>query len=302
MRKLTIVILLMLTCYANAEQLVEVALRGGVAGVGGKHEYVEAKPGANVALHAAYLWHSRKIIGVRLGAGFEVHTSSLAKSDYQDIYYVKDAMGDQMQIGYNIGSLRETYTTLSASFPIQLAFSFGKGVRLYLGPKLAIPLSTTYTTKADDASLSVYYPAYNNRIEESTVLGASRSFSMEEKGNVEHNPIQWFISAELCYDLLLKTTRNHKSYLSVGIYFDYTINKEPVADITTQSLLMLSDTREGLPLQRRLSPVWAARRGSQALVERRNPFDVGIKVAYRWAPYNPYRRNARVCHCSRDWW
>ena len=59
------------------------------------------------------------------------------------------------------------------------------------------------------------------------------------------------------------------------------------------SLLMLSDMQEGLPLHRVLATVETANRQGERLVSARNIFDVGIKVSYRIAPYNPLKKNAK---------
>ena len=132
---------------------------------------------------------------------------------------------------------------------------------------------------------------------ESFPLAASRSFKEVQNGTHNVQKIQWWLAAELCYDIPVYTAQHSKSYLSVGIYADFSLSREtdPVAD--RSSLMMLSDTRDGFPLHRELTSVVTALRQEERLVSSRNLFDVGLKLSYRIAPYNPLKRNAKACNC-----
>ena len=60
---------------------------------------------------------------------------------------------------------------------------------------------------------------------------------------------------------------------------------------------MLTDTRDGLPLHRILTPVHTANRQGEQLVRKAALFDIGIKIAYSFSPYDTQRRNRDNCHC-----
>ena len=202
-----------------------------------------------------------------------------------------------MQVDYTIGYLSERHTVWSVGIPLQLALA-KKNVSFYIGPKIVFPLQSRWTEKAEAAALSVYYPTYDNRVYESYPLAASRSFREERQGTVQLPPVQYWLAAELNYDIPVYTAQRVKSYLSVGVYFDYSLSSLTADPSERISLLMLSDTRDGFPLQRIMTPVVSAFRQGRRLVTSRNPFDVGIKISYRFAPYNPRRQAFKVCHCN----
>ena len=108
---------------------------------------------------------------------------------------------------------------------------------------------------------------------------------------------QWWVSAEVSYDIPIYIARRHRAYISVGVYADYSFASETDSQSDRISLLMLSDTRDGFPLHRIMTTVVSGNRQGQKLVESRNLYNVGIKVAYRFAPYNPLKRNMKDCRC-----
>ena len=91
--------------------------------------------------------------------------------------------------------------------------------------------------------------------------------------------------------------RNYRSYILVGAYFDYCFTKYTASSSNNESLIMLTDTRDGLPLQRILTPVMEANRQGRALFKEGALFDVGIKISYAIAPYDPHRAAFHSCNC-----
>lgn len=297
MRKAQLVFLLLwMPLMAHAEHLFEAGLRAGMADYRAQCTYVSPVPSLHAGVQLSYSYHSSRVVGMRAGATIDRHQAGFGKNGYTDTYKTIDIENEPIQIDYTIGRLREMYTTWSVGIPLQLALT-GKQVAFYIGPKVVFPLQCTWTENADNAALSVYFPKQDNRVYESFPLAASRSFKEVRNGTHNVQKIQWWLAAELCYDIPVYTAQHSKSYLSVGIYADFSLSREtdPVAD--RSSLMMLSDTRDGFPLHRELTSVVTALRQEERLVSSRNLFDVGLKLSYRIAPYNPLKKNAKECKC-----
>ena len=297
MRKAQLVFLLLwMPLMAHAEPLFEAGLRVGMADYRAQCTYVSPVPSLHAGVQLSYSYHSSRVVGMRAGATIDRHQAGFGKNGYTDTYKTIEIENEPIQIDYTIGRLREMYTTWSIGIPLQLALT-GKQVAFYIGPKVVFPLQCTWTENADNAALSVYFPKQDNRVYESFPLAASRSFKEVRNGTHNVQKIQWWLAAELCYDIPVYTAQHSKSYLSVGIYADFSLSREtdPVAD--RSSLMMLSDTRDGFPLHRELTSVVTALRQEERLVSSRNLFDVGLKLSYRIAPYNPLKKNAKECKC-----
>ncbi|MBR1480587.1 MAG: hypothetical protein IJ609_01470 [Paludibacteraceae bacterium] len=296
MRKHLLVILLLTTLPTFAEHLFEAGLRAGLAAYDAQCTYVTAVPDLHAGLLLTYSYHSPYVIGFRIGAAADRHRAGFAKVGYTDSYTTIDVENAPMQVDYTIGYLHEHYTVWSVALPLQVAVSW-RHLNLYLGPMPVLPLSAAWQETAEDAELSVYYPLQDNRVLESFPLAASRHFREQQDGTQPSRTIRWWLSAEVSYDILVHTARRSRSYISVGLYADYALTRTVCLPSDRPSLLMLSDTRDGFPLRRLMTTVVTARRAGQQLVTDYCPFDLGLKLAYRIAPYDPAKRNTDLCHC-----
>ena len=297
MRWRIVLILSILPVFASAQHIFEAGIHGGLSGYSGKHNYVQSMPSANIGIVAAYAYHSQRVVGVRLGVEVNMHRAGYSKTDYEDTYTTIDSESQRMQVDYKIGALKEMYNTWSIALPLQMAFSFPHDIHLYIGPKVVFPLGGTWTEKARNAELSVYYPDYDNRVYESFPLAASRSFGESNSGKISKSKPQVWLTAELCYDWRVSESHKGIGYVSFGIYADYSLMSESITAGDAVSLIMLSDTREGFPLRRILSPVLTSNRQGKALVSKRAMFDVGIKITYRFASVDPLGIKSRSCNC-----
>jgi hypothetical protein len=292
-----ILLFLSLSLVAHAEHLFEAGVRAGMAGYDARCNYVLSVTNLHAGGQFSYAYHSPYVIGFRAAATLDCSRAGFRREGYDDTYSVIDVENAPMQVDYSIGYLQEMYSTWSMGVPVQLAFS-GNNVSFYIGPKIVFPFYVRRSELAENAALSVYYPLQDNRVYNSFPLAASPLFQEFQEGESSIFPkVQYGLAAELCYDVLVYTGRRSRSYLSVGVYFDYSfssIQDEPSDRI---SLLMLSDTRDGFPLHHILTPVVAAQRQGKRLVAERKPFDVGIKVSYRIAPYKPHQEVYKTCHC-----
>lgn len=301
MRHAILYIFLFFPLILHAEHLFEIGMHGGAAGWSAQTVYVNKQMGYNGGAQLYYNYLSPYVFGVRTGLTLDCHIAGLGKTAYEDHYSTIDVENEQMDINYTIGSLSEQYTTWSVSIPVQLAMS-AKNVLFFVGAKAVFPVSTTWKQMVEHAALSVNYPAYDNRVYESYPLAASRDFIMRNEGKLNLSKVQFWLATELSYRIVLnKWARNYRSYLIVGAYFDYCLTKYSPVQSNMESLIMLTDTREGFPLQRILTPVIEANRQGDKLVKHCALFDVGVKISYAISPYNPSRRQGHPCYCLGMW-
>ena len=183
MRRALLYIMLLFPLVAYAEHLFEMGVHGGVAGLSTQPVYVNTQVGYNVGAQLYYNYLSPYVIGFRSGVVLDCHNAGYGRQKYQDHYSTTDVDGQQMDIDYTIGSLSERYTTWSVGVPLQLALS-RKRTLFLVGAKAVFPFATTWKQSANHASLSVYYPDYENRVEESYPLAASRDFTMTQSGKI----------------------------------------------------------------------------------------------------------------------
>ena len=290
----------------NAQHSFEAGLRGGLADWNAKTYYVAPQPNLHAGIELAYAYRSPQVVGFRTGFTVDLHKAGFGKQNYEDSYQTIDVDNQRMQVDYTIGSLTETYSIWSVGIPVQLTFSWDN-VRLAAGPKFVFPLSARWYESAENAALSVYYPDYDNRVYDSYPLAASRDFSMTEQGALTVPKIQYWLASELTYAIPLSPLTSHLSpSLTIGVYFDYSFSGLAIEHNDAPSLITLTDTREGFPLQRILSPVLTSSKSpitnyqspiTNPLVSHCALFDVGIKIAYTISPYNPFSRSSRKCHC-----
>ncbi len=309
MRKsLTILLFILPLSLLHARHFLDIGAKVGLSGLTYQTDYGTTAPGYHAGLEMGYLYKSPYWIAFRLGAGIESASSAYRKTNYQDSYSVIDVENETMVIQYNIGTLRETHYTYNASFPLQVGFSIhpsfaqsgGDSFTFLIGPRFSIPLHGSWKEKATNAALAVFYPKYNNLIEESYPLAADRSFEMEAKGDLTLPKWQCSLAGELTYDFLISSQYGKtESFISVGLYFDAGLTSAPTyPDANRNGILRLSDTRDGFPLTRTMTPVLQAWREDKPLVAKFGTFDVGVKVAYRLTSAPRQKRKVHGCNCD----
>ena len=306
-RRALIIALTLLPVFAFAERFsehrIDMGLRGGLAGWDANLNYINSKPNVHGGVELAYTYFSPYYVSARIGATADIHRAGLGKNNYVDGY---PEPNQRMNIDYRIGSLRETFTTYSVGIPLQIGARW-KQLSFFIGPKIVVPLfdSVAYKTSVKKAALSVYYPDQDNRVYESYPLAATRHFEMSEKGQcalVEPYKIEWWLAMELNYTYYLKTTRHHHSFLVFGLYADYSFTNRALKPVRTneQSLITLTRIKTPfVPLQREYNTILGSVRQDSPLVnqDKFRLFDVGIKIAYAIAPFDPHKANPYKCNC-----
>ena len=300
MRRTILSIVFLLPLMAHAEHLFEMGVHGGLAGLSSQPIYVDKRVGFKGGAQLYYNYLSPYVVGFRTGLTLDIHNAGFGKTNYEDHYSTIDVEDQPMEIDYTIGKLSERYTTWSVGVPLQLALS-KKNILFLAGVKAVFPLSTAWKQTVENAALSVYFPTYDNRVYESYPLAASRDFEMTQTGRLTLPTVQWWGAIEAGYAIPINNwATSYRSYIMVGAYFDYCFSKHKAAQSEAESLIMLSDTRDGFPLQRLLYPVVESQRQGQQLVNNRSLFDIGIKVSYAITPVASSRRRAYPCNCLGD--
>lgn len=300
MKKIIAILLLTLPfSMVQARHFLEVGARIGLSGLTYKTDYGTTLPGYHAGLDAGYLYKSPYWIAFRVGASIGTASSSYRKAGYEDSYTVNDVENETMKIQYHIGVLRERHYTYTASFPLQIGFHI-QHFTFLVGPRITLPFSGSWKETATDAALAVYYPKYDNLVEESYPLAASRSFEMVTKGDLKLPDYQWDLTGELTYDFLISSCYGKtEHFITVGIYFDAGMTSASTyPDNDRKGIMYLSDTRDGFPLTRHMTPVLEAWREEKPLVAKFNRFDVGFKVAYRLTSAPRQKRTAHGCNCD----
>ncbi len=298
MKRLLIAILLFSSCVLHARSYLDAGLRAGLSGLIYDCEYGGTSPGYHLAVDLGYLYKSPYWIAFRVGASIETASSSYRKTDYEDQYTTIDVDNEKMRVQYTIGMLRERHQTYSVSFPLQVGFNIQQFIFL-IGPRFVLPLSGSWKETISDASLSVYFPKYDNLVEESYPLAASRNFEMEASGKLTLQNWQCALAGELTYDILHGSSyRRAESFLSVGVYFDVCLMPTTTCPVEERyGILHLTDMKDGLPLSRISTPVLQAWHSERPLVAKFNSFDVGIKVAYRLTSAPRMQKRRHGCNC-----
>ena len=273
MKKVLAILLCIPAMMLQARSYLDLSARVGLSGLTYKTDYGNTIPGYHAAIDVGYLYKSPYWIAFRVGASIEAASSSYRKAGYEDSY--------------------------SASFPVQLGFHI-QHFTFLIGPRFSLPFKGSYKQTASDAALAVYYPKYDNLVEESFPLAASRNFAMENKGDLPLPKWQCSLAGELTYDFLIASQYGKaESFISVGVYFDAGLTSAPTyPDADRHGILYLTDTRDGFPLSRIMTPVLQTWREETPLVAKFGNFAVGFKVAYRLTSAPRQKRTVHGCNCD----
>ena len=282
--------------YCYAEHVFDAGIHGGMTGWEAQTTYVSAQAGGQYGAHLHYSFITPYVVGFRVGLTVDSHNASLSKKNYEDSYSTIDVEDQQMDIRYTISDLHERYTTWSLGIPMQLSLT-RKRFTFLAGAKAVLPFPGTWKQTVSHAALSVYYPDFDNLVEESVPLAASQDFDMMQTGKWKQPTVQWWLALELNYAIPLQIwSPKIKTYIVVGAYFDYCFTAYQPKLLGTESLITLTDTRAGFPLQRVLTPVMEATWHGRQMVHEIKPYDLGIKVSFAISPYDQHAAS-KQCHC-----
>lgn len=318
-----------------AQHAFELALRGGTSMYTYLSDYGNGVPNYNAGIDLSYKYRSPYYIAFKVGVAADFSQSLFKASNLNDKYVVPPDMeidGHRMDVGYNLGTLRETHQQIYVSVPVQIGF-YVENFSFFVGPKVSLPLYATYAQRIDYANLWVHYPQTNisigspeatiNDLKDGSVLPDGTPVAWNtplQVGNKELTevgpqnmkqellPKFWlFISASANYEFMV----GKRSSLGIGVYADYSILNHEIAQTKNISLLTLSSTKDKIPVDRIYASVLEANlangniSGKRQMVKQYGLFNCGVNLTYSfWSSTvdemklkATQRRFNRVCHC-----
>lgn len=241
-------LMLALSGAAVAQHRFEAAVRGGAAmllyqsnqDVNGK-----MSPSYNLGVDLLYNYTSPNIWGIRTGVALDLSQSVFSMRNFADYYSCTDYStagtpwpgqgGTKTDVYYRFGQVSETHNMIYASVPVQLGLHFGD-FAIFVGPKVAVPLSTTFKQTLTNGECNVQYPIFgpdngvvvdgyhdvynggpNAALQDSKALAKVSGDIENTMGLRKFRDVNVMLSVDIDYYIPL----SKKSSLGVGVYCDY---------------------------------------------------------------------------------
>lgn len=238
----------------------------------------QLKPGINVGLDTDFSLFITTEIGVKAGLNIAYTKNAFAADDFSDAYRVTGAQNMLLNVYYTIGSLHETHAQLMLEVPLQVALRF-EPFTVHAGAKFQFPVLNKFVQTLENSDLKCAFPTYGVVVDQSTCLRTGIDGVYETVGSYAAWPkFGVALAVDGMYNVQLKS--GHK--FSVGVYADYTLTPFKVPQGDNLSLLSITDTHLGIPVERVVVPLMEANHSQthSQVVPRCGYFDVGVKIAY----------------------
>ena len=255
-----------------------IGARGGFASTmaGGKNMPIGFD--ALLDLRYAHYWAkdmNKPALGIMTGlnVGYVQASQSI---EFLDQYTAPTVDGD---VDYVVSAdeVAETDKQIQLEVPVMFSMATPKGFFLNVGPKIIMPVYSTYEQTITNPNIYAYLPELNgNPIVNEVVMGKVTDEQMNIKGNMADNPCKLLslaLGAELGYEIKFKNGNS----LDLGIYADYSVctlyNNSLGAASKVISVEVPTETSaavvEVLPI-------------SKALANRFAFLDAGLKISYNF--------------------
>lgn len=255
-----------------------IGARGGFASTmaGGKNMPIGFD--ALLDLRYAHYWAkdmNKPALGIMTGlnVGYVQASQSI---EFLDQYTAPTVDGD---VDYVVSAdeVAETDKQIQLEVPVMFSMVTPKGFFLNVGPKIIMPVYSTYEQTITNPNIYAYLPELNgNPIVNEVVMGKVTDEQMNIKGNMADNPCKLLslaLGAELGYEIKFKNGNS----LDLGIYADYSVctlyNNSLGAASKVISVEVPTETSaavvEVLPI-------------SKALANRFAFLDAGLKISYNF--------------------
>lgn len=255
-----------------------IGARGGFASTmaGGKNMPIGFD--ALLDLRYAHYWAkdmNKPALGIMTGlnVGYVQVSQSI---EFLDQYTAPTVDGD---VDYVVSAdeVAETDKQIQLEVPVMFSMVTPKGFFLNVGPKIIMPVYSTYEQTITNPNIYAYLPELNgNPIVNEVVMGKVTDEQMNIKGNMADNPCKLLslaLGAELGYEIKFKNGNS----LDLGIYADYSVctlyNNSLGAASKVISVEVPTETSaavvEVLPI-------------SKALANRFAFLDAGLKISYNF--------------------
>ena len=255
-----------------------IGARGGFASTmaGGKNMPIGFD--ALLDLRYAHYWAkdmNKPALGIMTGlnVGYVQASQSI---EFLDQYTAPTVDGD---VDYVVSAdeVAETDKQIQLEVPVMFSMATPKGFFLNVGPKIIMPVYSTYEQTITNPNIYAYLPELNgNPIVNEVVMGKVTDEQMNIKGNMADNPCKLLslaLGAELGYEIKFKNGNS----LDLGIYADYSVctlynnslgvaSKVISVEVPTETSAAVVEV---LPI-------------SKALANRFAFLDAGLKISYNF--------------------
>ncbi|MBR6043453.1 MAG: PorT family protein [Paludibacteraceae bacterium] len=251
-------------------------------------------PGFNIDYYYFFNQHW----GLRMGIGMSISKCSFTNDGaYRDSSNYIDYEGDQVGLGYRVGSIKEDFKTLLFEVPLMAAYSYNDWV-LAAGFKFGFPLSIKYDQKMEDVDITAYYN-FTDPIYSSKALGAIQGKEFQIDGKYAETPVYVMIGANIGRKFRINDVLD----FGASIYVDYSLNslnmktRDGISDsnddktnylikneeLTSEKIL----TRSNPGAQTSTSSVLCSQRISDGkkIVDDLKYLDFGIKLSLLFSSY-----------------
>ncbi|HHT60918.1 MAG: hypothetical protein QM280_02700 [Bacteroidota bacterium] len=256
----------------------QISAHGGLSGLTYQSDFGKMNPKANGALGIAYMFYIHGIAGLKLGANVAYSGSQFKAINYHDKYRVVDVEEDKMDVYYTADEITERHHQLLLEIPFQLALRFDP-ITIDLGPKFSIPLLKKYREQLYGVDLCAYYPAYDVEVDKALALAAGKYLKSGIDGTIDKFPALWIsLSTNVAYTIPLKSGNE----LGVGVYADYALKGYLSQRTRNLSLVTITDTHDGIPVERLVESVLRANHAlsGKQVVPKYSYFCTGLKLTY----------------------
>lgn len=221
---------------ATAQSRFELGLRGGASMLMYQSEYGQMSPSYNFGVDLLYSYRSAHVVGFRGGVSVDLAQSIFNMQNFNDFYSCVDYStlsaghsgvgGDLLNVKYSFESVSEAHNQLYASVPLQLALHFGN-FAIFMGPKIAVPLSSTYKQELTAGKATVTYATYGvnidgyeyvfNSTKETPKYSVCEGEITNVRGLRKYVDINIMASVDINYYIPV----SKKSSFGIGLYCDY---------------------------------------------------------------------------------
>ncbi|MDD3405305.1 MAG: hypothetical protein PHH23_03455 [Paludibacteraceae bacterium] len=259
-------------------QYFSLVFGGGISGLTYVSDFGGLSPAANALFGVTYSFYIRGKAGLKFGVDLAYAGSKYEAVSYHDLYSVVDVEKDVMDVYYTVDKISERHNQWLLEIPFQLALRFDP-ITIDIGPKISIPIVRNYQEQLSGVDLRCYYPTYDVEIDKAIALAADKYAETTVNDKIDYFPACWIsLSANFAYSFMLKSGNE----LGLGVYADYALNRYKNQRTRNLSLVSITDTHDGIPVERLSESVLQSNHAlsGKQVVSEFGYFCVGLKLTY----------------------
>lgn len=198
-----------------------IGVRGGFASNLASAKGLPLGYDALLDLRYAHYWQPKKVhLGIMTGLSAGYVQTYQGMYPYNDEFVLPTDAGDVRYV-VTADTILETTRQVQLEIPLMFSMITPKGFFLNVGPKLILPVHTTFTQTITNPNIHAYLPELNgNPITNEVVMGKVSEEQKNLSGSFGNEfKISLALSAELGYEFKFKNGNS----LDLGVYADYSV-------------------------------------------------------------------------------